>query len=300
MKARVRHVMLSGVLMACSASAIAGTTVDTAFGPVTVNDHPERVVTLGDNSLDAALTLGVKPVGALASRGGSDIPRYLKAVSGTLPLVGNVRAVNLEAVLAKRPDLILAGPDLTQEQFAKLSLMAPTVVPKGNVMSDWRTTLRTYAQALGKSVEADQRLEQVDKRITTLRTRLPSGVSLSVVRWNPQGPIMMSSHLFAGQLLDQLGITANPLAAQQTARPHTDTLSLENLGKADADWIFLATLNVDGERALAEARQQPAFNRLKASQAGHLASVDGQIWSSSSGYLAAQQVLDDVEKALAE
>ncbi|MDD1992726.1 iron-siderophore ABC transporter substrate-binding protein [Pseudomonas putida] len=299
-KARVRHAMFSGVLMVCSASAVAGTTLDTAFGPVTVNGHPERVVTLGDNSLDAALTLGVKPVGALASRGGNDIPGYLKAVSGSLPLVGNVRAVNLEAVLAKRPDLILAGPDLTQEQFAKLSLMAPTVVPKGNVMSDWRATFRTFAHALGKPLEADQRLEQVDKRITALRTRLPSEMSLSVLRWNPQGPIMMSSHLFAGQLLDELGITANPLAAQQTARPHTDTLSLENLGKADADWIFLATLNADGERAVAEARQQPAFTRLKASQAGHLESVDGQIWSSSSGYLAAQQVLNDVEKALAE
>ncbi|UCM29512.1 iron-siderophore ABC transporter substrate-binding protein [Pseudomonas sp. PS1(2021)] len=299
-KARVRRALFGGVLMACSAGAFANATLDTAFGPVTVHDHPQRVVSLGDNSLDAVLTLGVKPVGALASRGGSDIPNYLKAVSGALPLVGNVRAVNLEAVLAKRPDLILAGPDLTQEQFAKLSLIAPTIVPQGNVMSDWRGTLRTYAQALGKSAQAEQNLEQLDERIATLRKRLPTNLTLSVVRWNPQGPIMMSSHLFAGQLLDQLGIVANALAAQQTSRPHTDTLSLENLSKADADWIFLATLNTDGKQALAQARQQPAFTRLKASQAGHLASVDGQIWSSSSGYLAAQQVLKDVEKALAE
>ena len=292
--------LFGGVLMTCSAGAIASTTLDTAFGPVTVHDHPQRVVSLGDNSLDAALTLGTKPVAALASRGGSDIPDYLKSVSGTLPLVGNVRAVNLEAVLAQRPDLILAGPDLTQEQFAKLSLIAPTVVPQGNALSDWRETLRAYAQALGKPSQAEQKVEQLDKRIAALRERLPTGLTLSVIRWNPQGPIMMSSHLFAGQLLDKLGIRANSLAAQQTARPHTDTLSLENLSKADADWIFLATLNADGKRALAEARQQPAFIRLKASQANHLASVDGQIWSSSSGYLAAQQVLNDVEKTLAK
>lgn len=299
LKALFTLMVYGGALMG-SLAASAGTAVETAFGPVTISAHPERVVTLSDNSLDAALALGVKPVGALASRGGSDIPDYLKAASGNLPLVGSVRAINLEAILATRPDLILAGPDVTRDQYAKLSLIAPTVVPKGNVMSDWRFSLRLYAQALGKTGEAEERLAQVEQRIDTLRTRLPKGLSISVLRWNPQGPVMMSSHLFAGQLLEELGTSANALAAEQVARPHTDTLSLENLGKADGDWIFLATLNNDGQRALAEARQQPAFTRLKASQANHLASVDGQIWSSSSGYLAAQQVLDDVEKALAK
>ncbi len=290
--------LCGGLLLLTCANTVAAT-VDTAYGPVTVKDHPERVVALGDNTLDATLSVGVKPLGALASRGGNDIPGYLKQRSGALPLLGSVRAVNLEAVLAQRPDLILAGPDLSREQYAKLSLMAPTVVPKGNAMSDWRTAFRVYAQALGKSPEGEQRIAEVDQRIAALRTRLPSDLSLSVVRWNPQGPILMSSHLFAGQLLEQLGTKPNALAAQQNQRPHTDTLSLENLAKADADWIFLATLNADGDKALAAARQQPAFERLSAAQANHLASVDGQIWSSSSGYLAALHVLDDVEKALA-
>ncbi|MCL6688938.1 iron-siderophore ABC transporter substrate-binding protein [Pseudomonas sp. R3.Fl] len=308
---QARALPLSRRLLACAAAAVtsafllllpsgaSAATLDTAFGPVQVKDHPQRVVALGENTLDAALALGVQPLGALASRGGSDIPEYLKAKAGKLPLVGTVREVNLEAVLKLRPDLILASPGLTREQYAKLSLMAPTVVPKGGALEDWRAAFRSYAAALDRNAEAEQRLQELDQRIAGLRPRLPANTSLSVVRWNPQGPIMMSSHLFAGQLLDQLGLQPNPLAAQQTQRPHTDILSLENLSKADADWIFLATLNPDGEKALAEARQQPAFTRLKAVRAGHLASVDGQIWSSSSGYLAAQQVLDDVEKALA-
>ncbi|MOA24063.1 Fe(3+)-citrate-binding protein YfmC precursor [compost metagenome] len=119
-----------------------------------------------------------------------------------------------------------------------------------------------------------------------------------MVRWNPQGPFVMSSHLFAGQLLQALGFGSNALAASQTHKPHTDILSLENLAKADADWIFLATLNPEGQQALAEARQQPAFTRLQAVSNDHVASVDGQSWSSSSGYLAAQHILDDVEKAM--
>ncbi len=291
--------LVGAALLLLNVGQAAATSLDTAFGPVQVKEHPQRVIALGENALDAALALDVKPLGALASRGGSDIPQYLQEKSGPLPLVGTVREVNLEAVLKLRPDLILASSELSKEQYAKLSLMAPTVAPKGGPLSDWREAFKVYAQALDKQALAGQRLAEVDKRIAELRPRVPANASVSVLRWNPQGPIMMSSQLFAGQLLEQLGLQPNPLAAEQTQRPHTDILSLENLSKADADWIFLATLNPDGEKALAAARQQPAFTRLKAAQAEQLASVDGQIWSSSSGYLAAQQVLDDVEKALA-
>ena len=139
---------------------------------------------------------------------------------------------------------------------------------------------------------------EIDKRSAELRQRLPQGQAVSVVRWNPQGPVIMSSHLFVGQLLNDLGLRANELAAAQAHKPHSDVLSLENLSRINADWIFLATLNPDGRKALEDARKQPAFTRLSAVADGHVVTVDGQIWSSSSGYLAAQQVLDDVEKAL--
>ena len=295
----LRIAAISVLLISSSCAYASGPiTVETAFGPVLRTEQPKRVITLGDNALDASLSLQVEPVGALASRGGNDIPDYLKTESGPLALVGTVRETNLEAVLKLKPDLILAAPGLAKEAYAKLSLIAPTVVPKGGVLDDWRSAFRSYASALGKEVVAEQRLAEIEQRVTALKSRLPSNLSASVVRWNPQGPLMMSSNLFAGQLLRQLGINANPLSNQLTARPHSDVLSLENLSKADADWIFLATLNPDGKKALEEARQQPAFARLNAVKNAHVASVDGQIWSSSSGYLAAQQVLNDIEKAI--
>ena len=156
----------------------------------------------------------------------------------------------------------------------------------------------TYAQALDKAQQGQQRIAEIDARSAALRQRLPQGQAISVVRWNPQGPVIMSSHLFVGQLLADLGLRPNALAAAQEKKPHSDVLSLENLSRINADWIFLATLNPDGRKALDDARKQPAFTRLKAVAEDQVMTVDGQIWSSSSGYLAAQQVLDDVEKAL--
>lgn len=273
-------------------------TLDSANGPLTLSGTPQRVVALGDSALDAALSLGVQPVGTLASRGGNDVPDYLKAKAGAITLVGSVREPNLEAILRLQPDLVLASSELPPELYAKLSLMAPTVVPKGNSFEDWRITYATYAQALDKAQQGQQRIAEIDARSAALRQRLPQGQAISVVRWNPQGPVIMSSHLFVGQLLADLGLRPNALAAAQEKKPHSDVLSLENLSRINADWIFLATLNPDGRKALDDARKQPAFTRLKAVSEDQVMTVDGQIWSSSSGYLAAQQVLDDVEKAL--
>lgn len=284
-------------LLACAQVQAAERTLDTAFGPVTLDGSPQRVVALGENALDAALSLGIQPVGTLASRGGTDVPDYLKEKAGQIALVGTVREPNLEAVLAQQPDLILASPELPKAQYDRLSLIAPTVVPKGNSFRDWREVYGVYAKALGKADEGERRIEEIDARIAAMRNRLQGSPQVSVVRWNPQGPFIMSSQLFVGQLLDSIGFKPNELATQ-TKKPHTDILSLENLGKADADWIFLATLNADGQKALEEARQQPAFTRLGAVKNDHVVTVDGQVWSSSSGYLAAQRVLDDVEKAL--
>lgn len=289
--------LIIATLLSCTQLQAAERTVDGVYGPVDVDGSPQRVVALGENALDAALSLGVQPVGALASRGGTDIPEYLKDKTGKITLVGTVREPNLEAVLALQPDLILASAELPKAQYDRLSLIAPTIVPKGGSFQDWRKVLAVYAKALDKEDQSEQRVAEIEERMVSMRERLSGSPKVSVIRWNPQGPFIMSSQLFVGQLLNTIGFKPNELSTQ-TSKPHTDILSLENLSKADADWIFLATLNADGRKALEEAKRQPAFNRLTAVQNEHVITVDGQVWSSSSGYMAAQHVLDDVEKVL--
>lgn len=272
-------------------------TLEGAFEPVVISGTPQRVVVLDDSALDAALAVGVKPVGALASRGGTDVPDYLKEKAGTVAIVGAVREPNLEAVLMLQPDLIIASSELPKAQYDRLKLIAPTVVPGTDVTQDWRKQLAFYGHALNKDEESKQRISEVEDRLAALRERVSDAAHVSVIRWNAQGPFIMASHLFAGQMLDAVGFKPNELATQ-TRKPHTDILSLENLGKADADWVFLATLNDDGRKALEAAKQQPAFQRLGAVRNDQVIPVDGDVWSSSSGYFAAQHVLDDIEKVL--
>ncbi|PTU00717.1 ABC transporter substrate-binding protein, partial [Pseudomonas sp. HMWF031] len=177
--------------------------------------------------------------------------------------------------------------------------IAPTVIPKVGSLDDWLASFRLYALALDKQAMAEERLKDFDHQVESLRQSIATGQSATVLRLNPQGPILMSAQVFAGQILASLGFLPNELAVSLKHRPHSDILSLENLTKADADWIFLATLNADGDKALDEVSGQPVFAQLKAVKDGHVVSVDGQVWSSSAGYMAAERILADIAKALA-
>ena len=273
-------------------------TLDTVKGQVELKGQPERVVVLDEGALDVALSAGVTPVATLAIRGGTGIADYLQDyVEQPIEIVGTVREPNLESIFKLRPDLILAPATLPDTLYKKLVRIAPTVVPpENNVYEDWTKTARLYAQALDKEAELDTQLEQLDTQFDELKSKWQQPYTVSVVRWNPQGPILMSGQLFTGQLLKKAGLQTLELADSFTSRPHSDTLSLENLIQVDADWLLLASINADGKKALEDTQKQPAFKQLKAVQNDKVQIVDGQIWSSSYGPLAAKVILNDLEK----
>ncbi|MFG3702131.1 ABC transporter substrate-binding protein [Micromonospora sp. NPDC047620] len=272
-----------------------GATVETTFGSVQVPAAPKRVVALGDTPLDSALALGVVPVGTLSSRGGTGVAAYLADRVPGITLVGTVREINLEAVVAAKPDLVLAASSTTQEQYDALKAIAPTVVPKPQAFGNWESETRTIAAALGKQAEGDKLIADIEQRAKDLAAKRTDAGTAAVVRWMPTGPLIMSSSLMAGRLVELTGDTL-PAVADFTDKPHTDPLSLENLGQLDADFIYVATLNADGEKALAAARAQPAFARLEAARNNRVAAVDGSVWSSGAGPIAAGKVLDDIER----
>lgn len=294
--------------LVASQSALAAT-LETAHGPVEVGDDPQRVVTLYEGALDAALASGVVPLGAVTTRGGDGVARYIDDYLAAhhpetdLAIVGVVREINLEAVLAQRPDLILAPPQLADEQYALLSRIAPTIVPPSQPLGpdNWRDESRLYAQALGREAQLEAAIAEVESRAHGLAEALAEAEvsgEASLVRWMPQGPLVMSERLFATGLLKEVGLEVSDGGLVNDRGVHSDPLSLENLGRVDSDWLFLATLNAEGQEALDAARTSPAFARLEAVTNDRVVPVDGQLWSSATGALAAQAVLDDIEAAL--
>ena len=285
----------SGATPTADAEASTDRTVDTAFGAVEVPADAERVVALGDTPLDTALALDVTPVGTLSSRGGTTVSAYLADRAGDVEIVGTVRETNLEAVVRAAPDLVLAAPGTPRAQYDLLSAIAPTVVPETPAFGDWERPALAYADALGRADEAQALLDELDARAAELEGRVDDPGTAVVARWMPNGPIVMSSSLMAGRLVEATGDEL-PAVADVTDAPHTDPLSLENLGAVDADVLYVATLNEDGEAALAAAQASPAFARLAAARAGRVHAVDGSTWTSAAGPVAAGLVLDDLER----
>ncbi|WP_448624913.1 ABC transporter substrate-binding protein [Geodermatophilus sp. URMC 64] len=274
--------------------AAADTTVRTAYGDLAVPAEPERVITLAESALDVALAVGVTPVGTTASRGGDAPPAYLGDDAAAIPVVASVAEPNLEAILEARPDLILAAAGLEQEQYDALSAIAPTVVPETAARGEWEAPLHTYAEALGADDELSERLDAVDERAEAVAL----DGTVAVIRWMVNGPVLMNSGHMPGSLLAAAGAEPMQAAVDLGSKPHSDPLSLENLAEVDADRLFLAAFGTDGAAALEAAEDQPAFTRLKAVQADTVAVVDGGVWSSASGPIAAEQVMDDIEEAV--
>ena len=69
-------------LLASTWALAAPRTLDTPYGPVTLQGSPTRVITLDESSLDAALAVGVQPVGTVSTRGSDQVSAYLQERAG--------------------------------------------------------------------------------------------------------------------------------------------------------------------------------------------------------------------------
>ncbi|MCQ4265953.1 iron-siderophore ABC transporter substrate-binding protein [Pseudomonas stutzeri] len=292
-------VLLSG-LLALPAYADTRQVTDAMGNTVTVPEAPQRVITLSEIDLDTALTLGVTPVGTINGRGQAAPPRYL---DGKLPagieVVGDIDNPNLETLLELEPDLILTGP-VKPEQLAILNEIAPTVITF-NWARPWQESMQRTAQALNKEAEAKAVLERYRARVEAARQRLAAhqGETLSIVRWNPKGPSYMFKDAFASTVAEDVGLL-RPAHQQDRGHTHSMALSLESLELLDADWLVIGTLATSGEavEALNQAEQTPAFRQLSAIQAKRFGAVDGSLWTSLGGPMAALQVIEDIEGLL--
>ncbi|BFN13140.1 MULTISPECIES: iron-siderophore ABC transporter substrate-binding protein [Marinobacter] len=306
-----RQTLLRSIAVLALSAMGAGTSladtrsVETAYGPVTVNGQPERVVTLYEGALDTTLAVDANPVGAVITRGGSDVADYIKSRAGNIAIVGAPAETNIEAVISVRPDLILAAPRTNKQQYQLLSRIAPVIVSDVPMFQpdSWERETRLFAKALGKEEAAEQVIAKVESRIgevaALVAARIPEAQrDATLVRWMPQGPLVMAEGLFSASILQAVGFRIDDNDLVKEGRPHSEPLSLENLSSMDQSWVFLATLNEDGDKALEAARQSPAFARLDAVEHDRVITVSGQLWTSATGPLAVLAILDDIEAAV--
>jgi iron complex transport system substrate-binding protein len=276
---------------------------DAAGRAVEVPANPARIVTLTELDLDSALALGVTPVGSVNGRGQLALPAYLADKSAGIESVGSLAEPSLEKIVALDPDLIIVGNPIPaiEELMEELQQIAPVYVA-WSAGDDWKTAFTNIGAVLNREAEAEAFLADYSQRAAAIKAQLPadSVTEASVARWMPDGPVVMIPTTFSSLVLADVGL-ARPAAHVDIGGghgAHSEVISLEKLDVIDADWLFIGTLNPDGAAALEAAKQNPLFRQLQAVQQDHVAAVDGTVWTSIGGPLAALAVLDDVERAL--
>ncbi|WP_306323262.1 MULTISPECIES: ABC transporter substrate-binding protein [unclassified Streptomyces] len=269
---------------------------------VKVPSAPKKVVALSEPTLDAALALGVEPVGTTAGRGQKGVSSYLADKAATSKVVASVAEADMEKLAALRPDLILLDETTgAKKSVDKLQEIAPTVVT-AKLNEDWKKAFTDTADALNKKSDATKWLADFDARVADTKKKLgdEAGKSVSVIRWQNGAPsVVGKGEGHVGSTLKALGME-RPKDQQGASTGHSEPVSLEKLSTIDGDWLFLGALGgeADGEKAYAEAQKVANFGKLKAEKDKHVVVIDGSAWNSAGGPLAARNVLDDIEGAL--
>lgn len=171
-----------------AATSTATRTVAEAVGEVEVPERPQRVALIYQTSaLAIALRHGVAVVGAGHSPllEGS-FPSWLDDEQTADIADTGWNEVDIEAIAALRPDLIISTPAI--EENDRLRQIAPVaqVDQDSDALSQsvdaWRQMLHSAGEVLGVRAGVQDDLADLAERIADLRDRLPDGLSVSAVR----------------------------------------------------------------------------------------------------------------------
>jgi len=276
--------------------AVSAREITHAMGTTDVPDAPKRIVVLTNEGTEALLAIGVTPVGAVESWNGNPWYGYLMPMMGEASFLGAESAVDLEAIAALAPDLILGSKVRQEAIYEQLSAIAPTVMTE-TLGAVWQENLAVYADAVGKPAEGAKALADFAGRIESLRGLLGDAVNqdISLVRISPARTRMYLKASFSGAIIDAIGF-GRPAAQDKDG--FAEDLTKERIPELGADRIFYFSPGVDdaeGEANLADWLADPLWQNLDAVKAEKALRVDDSVWIAAGGIYAANAVLDDIE-----
>ncbi|MGB3327998.1 MAG: ABC transporter substrate-binding protein, partial [Thermomicrobiales bacterium] len=202
--------------------------------------------------------------------------------------------VDLQAVLAAKPDLIIA--DASREE--PLKDIAPTTeLYRANSGMVWHEVFEMVVLAVGEEAKGADVVAKYEEAVRALnRTLVDPRPTTSFIRVQGESMRYMLRSNFAGRILTDLGI---PRPASQNVEAFALIgMSLETLGEyADADLILVATDAGDDAKAfLDQMLQSPIWQTLNAVKHDRVVQVDSATWIGGVGYTGAHQVLKDIAR----
>ncbi|WP_189016661.1 ABC transporter substrate-binding protein [Paenibacillus marchantiophytorum] len=232
----------------------------------TVPAKAERVVITGSlESMEDALLLDVKPVGAITVSG--KFPALFAPITEKAEGVGEKIQPNLETIVKLKPDVILMSTKFPAETVEKVSKIGPTI-PVSHIATDWENNLLLLGDLTGKQDKAKQVLDTYKKDAAALKTKIgPVLKDKKVLALRVRAGslfIYPEDVFFNPSIYAELGATVPNEVKQAKAQQN---ISLEKLSEMNPDYLFIQFSeeeNKDTPKVFDELKNNPIFKSINA------------------------------------
>lgn len=268
--------------------------VEHAMGSTTITGTPTRVVTLFQGATDSALLLGVKPLGAVESWSEKPVYEYLRSQMDGVENLGIETQPNLEAIIALKPDLIIASKLRHEKIYTQLSEIAPTVmVPEVYV---WKETLDITGKALNKEKESNDFLKTWDEKTAYFKEKAADKIKdkkISIVDFRADHARIVYNG-FAALVLKDMGIERPD--SQKGSEWGVMLQSEEAIPQMEGDIIFDQTNLTEGENITFRDKwvANPLWANLTAVKNNEVHPVNSIYWNAGGGPQSAMLMLQQV------
>ncbi|QUJ70520.1 ABC transporter substrate-binding protein (plasmid) [Photobacterium sp. GJ3] len=296
-----RIVLLAAGLLATQAAFaenLSPKTIKHALGEITLDQVPQRVVVLGQGSLDTLTRLGIEPVGVVKPM----MPAYLSKYQGDQYVgVGSVVEPDFEAIFMAKPDLIIAEARMTA-LMDQLQEIAPTImysVEYGQYWQDAQKNWRMLGEIFNKQAEAEQLIAAVQNKLDATKKRVKdSGMNALMLMNNGNKLAMFSEGSRFSMVFNDFGFSPAKSEKVSAGGPHGNLISFEYIADAKPD----ALLVLDREQAIgrdtgkAKARfDNPLVKSTPAFQKNHIVYLNPNAWYiTMAGATATELMIDDI------
>ncbi|MDM5124086.1 cobalamin-binding protein [Aeromonas rivipollensis] len=214
---------------------------------------PQRIITLTPHLTELLYDIGAGDR-IVATDDASDFPAEVAA----LPRVANYRSINLEALLAVKPDLVVAWRSAQARMLAPVERLGiPVFYSEPTDFASLATEMRSLGRLLGVSQQADEQANAYLARLNALATRYgePKPVAVFYQLWYP--PLTsVNDSTWPGQAIGLCG-ARNIMA--KTATPYPQ-VGLEQVIKANPGLILAGGRD---PKVLDHWRQWPMLDAVK-------------------------------------
>ena len=239
---------------------------------VTLDKKPQRVVVLSSSLMNFAADVG----GELAGRptiksDDAKVPDSYQSV----PEVGPVFNVSAEAVIALKPDLIIASKS---QHEALVPLFEQNgikvVVLTSKTYDDVKRNMTIFGQIFDKKEIAEQHIADMDKKIEDIRHKFPGNhKKIAIIHATPSQVSVEMKNSIAGSCADILGLDNVAADGQVTSSGTQVPYSMEKLAQDNPDIIFITTMGKKEkveQKMKTEFQNSPAWSVLEAVKNGRV------------------------------